>query len=192
MKVTGDFEELRRLRARIAQLQSAGFRRDVATVLGGAAKKLVQDQFNTSRDPYGAPWKPLAHKRRRGELASAKVLQNTGVMLTSLNYRVDPSGVRLSMPVSYAAVHQYGATIPARSNATGQVLHGRYLRNGQFRFSKKSKASVAMRGRPATFGQVTIPQRQIFPDAARGLPQPWLEAFNLDALGLIRRRLGGG
>lgn len=191
MQVTGDYAKLTRFRSNLQKVSSRGWTGELASRLGETSLKLVADEFRGERDPYGNAWRELANKRARGAKARAKILRDTGRMAASVNFAADATGFRIMIPVTYAPVHQYGATIPARSNAHGQQLRGRYTKNGQFRFVKKSaKTALLVRAKAATFGEVTIPQRQILPMASTGGLGPiWLRAYNTTAVDLLKRKL---
>lgn len=192
MGVTGDYAKLAKLRESLAKVSAAGLTTEMADVLGAASMKLVDDEFRAQRDPYGKSWEPLSRKYRRprGARARAKILRDTRAMAASVNYSVQGRGLRLNIPKVYAPVHQYGATIAARSNVRGQKLRGRYTKNGQFRFVKKGQAGILLNAKRATFGEVKIPQRQMLPMASTGGLGPfWLAKYNTEARALLKRRL---
>ena len=93
--------------------------RDVMAVIGADLMERVEEGFENEHDPYGQPWKPLAPatlKRRRAGGVGAKILQDTGVMRRSLNYRVaGRNAVAVGFSDKKALWHQDGTDrIPAR------------------------------------------------------------------------------
>lgn len=68
-------------------------------------------RFVTQSAPDGAPWKPSARARRQG----GQTLSDTGRLRRSITARVTPRGLQVGTNVAYAAPHQFGAEIPART-----------------------------------------------------------------------------
>ena len=106
-------DRLRRLERRVEDP------RDVMAVIGADLMERVEEGFENEHDPYGQPWKPLAPatlKRRRAGGVGAKILQDTGVMRRSLNYRVaGRNAVAVGFSDKKAPWHQDGTDrIPAR------------------------------------------------------------------------------
>ena len=104
---------LRRLERRVDDPHAA------LRVIGSDLMERVEEGFEYEHDPYGLPWKPLApatleHRRMHG--AGAKILQDTGDMRRSLNYRVvGRNAVAVGFADRKAAWHQEGTDrIPAR------------------------------------------------------------------------------
>lgn len=164
MPITGNFVALANLRTAVDEAERGALRPELAKVLGAAAIKLVADEFRSSEDPYGRPWKPLARERARNVRASrrrrarglesrggSKPLINTGRLKNAFNPQsvdTSPDGFTINIPVDYASYHQFGTS--------------------------------------------RIPQRQMLPMAATGGLGPiWTRAFQEEADKLIRRRFGG-
>lgn len=78
----------------------------------------VDDTFRKQEDPYGGRWAPLSAatikaKRKRGGIQ--KILQDTGRMRATANYRVQGSVLQVGLSDRKAAFHQYGTRrMPAR------------------------------------------------------------------------------
>jgi phage gpG-like protein len=162
MPVRGDIDGLRKLRDKIAQLTTAGFRQELAQVLAAAALKQVADEFRESRDPYGRPWAPLAWRK-------GLPLLLTGRMRNAVAVEPRANGFKLSIATVYAKVHQDGA----------RVRRGRLAAGFSGPASRSSRSRVGF-----------IPQRQMVPERSTGGLGPiWLAAFNREAESLIRRRL---
>jgi len=118
MAVRGDIDGLKKLADRVRQLTTAGFRTELAQVLGAAAKKQVADEFLQSRDPYGKPWEPLAWRK-------GKPLLDTGRMRNSVAVESRPNGFKLSIATVYAPIHQAGARVRAARVARSRGKVGR-------------------------------------------------------------------
>lgn len=88
----------------------------VLAVIAEDLKTFVDDRFETSTDPTGAPWDPLAPATvaaRRG--SSAKPLIDTGTLRNSITTEFDALSILLGTNVPYAGPHQFGtARIPMR------------------------------------------------------------------------------
>lgn len=160
------------LRKRMAGIAAPAFKLRMSQNLAEEARTQTSNGFQKQRDPYGKKWAPL--KYRKGD-----ILQLTGRMAASVATVAHTKGFRIDIPVTYAGPHQYGAKIAARSNVRAQVLRGNYTKRGRFRFAKKGKAALLVRAKRASFGEVTIPQRQMLPMASTGGLGPiWTRAFN--------------
>lgn len=78
----------------------------------------IDDTFRTESDPYGAKWAPLSAatiraKRRRGGIQ--KILQQTGRMRATANYRVIGAVLQIGLSDRKAVFHQMGTRrMPAR------------------------------------------------------------------------------
>lgn len=175
--ITGDFAQLANLRGAVARLQSSGFGFELSQVLGGTILKQLADEFRQSRDPYGRPWRPPL-------LRPGKPLLDTGRLRAAATSRMATSGslrsVVVHVPVVYAAVHQYGATIKPKNPS------------GLLTFKTKGGSSHGIRGRGGWYSlrQAVIPRRQIFPESdTGGLGPIWGKAFAREASALLRRRL---
>lgn len=90
----------------------------VMRVIAEDLKTFVDDRFDTSTDPKGLPWAPLAAstlaRRRNG---SAKPLVDTGVLRNSINARPGRRSVQIGTNVPYAGPHQFGSApkLPRRA-----------------------------------------------------------------------------
>lgn len=196
MGVTGDFAGLTDLRRRLGAISGGsggGFRRQVNQVCAEAALKVIDDTFTRGIDPYGNPWAPLTSR-------SGKPLLDKGVHLrNTLNPKVTSTGFVVSTPFKGAAVHQYGATIKAKTPA-GLLFR---VQTGT-RYTKKNAESYMGGGK--NFGkspflkkpkiikswvrvmQVTIPRRQYMPEGRLG-PR-WSGAIDAAADTAMRNAMG--
>lgn len=126
-------------------IQAGGELAPVLAAIGRQVKTNVQLGFVQGVDPYGRSWAPL--KVRQGQ-----PLRDTGRLMGSIDYRVEQAAVEIGTNVRYAPVHQFGATIRAKT-PRGLIfpVPGGYVRKRR----------------------VTIPARAFLP--TRGLPQSWRE-----------------
>lgn len=104
----GDTDELSRLRRGLVGLGNGGFRQTLA-IAAARAGGLVRNGFLNGTDPWGGAWLPTV----RG---NAPLRGPTGrLMAAAVKVRAVSVGLRVEIPLPYAAVHQYGgAHIPAR------------------------------------------------------------------------------
>lgn len=118
---------LRKLANLAGELEDA--RRDAYGAMEGAALKQAADRFRSGTDPNGTPWAPLASR-------DGQTLVDTGRLRASFATRTLSDGVEIGTNVSYAPVHQFGATIKPGT----QTMHMAKNKRGQSRFVKKSRA----------------------------------------------------
>lgn len=135
--------------------------REALDAVGRVVKSKVQLGFHNSTDPYGQPWAPL--KTRAGA-----PLRDKGHLMNSFDYRVEGNSVVIGTNLSYARVHQDGATIRPKGGGAKDRL--RFLVNGRPVFAK----------------EVTIPPREMLP--LNGLPQDWSDDIAGAMVDVIRRR----
>jgi phage virion morphogenesis protein len=125
--------------------------------------------FRGQRDPWGAPWEPLAastlRQRRRGKRAgSARILRDTGRLATSISYQLGTDGrsVDVGTNVEYAAIHQFGGEI--QRAASTRTLYFRQRKDGSVnnRFSRRSRANFAQDAQVGAYS-ITLPARPYLP-----------------------------
>lgn len=134
--VKSSFAALEGLQRRVGELVGPRFREELAMRLAGTAVKLLADEFNESRDPYGQPWKPVYRRRRRDRMARArrasrglpqradKPLVDTGRLRASAVARPSGTTVRVLLPVEYASYHQDGTPHIARRQIVPDAAGG--------------------------------------------------------------------
>lgn len=108
IKITGDEQVISGLRAATETLENPF---EMYTLIGAHLAQTTKERFDQGMDPDGNPWP-----------ASIRVLVNGGNTLVdsralrdSITYEADASGVEVGTNVIYAATHQFGATITAKS-----------------------------------------------------------------------------
>lgn len=162
IELTGDVQELEFIRRGLAKLSTAETRHDLAELIAQAAKDRVAMEFDEHVDPYGHPWKAL--RSRDGQ-----PLTDTERLANSFAFQAVGDTVRIGTNVAYAGVHQYGATITAKT--------------------KKGLRFRVGGARPRTSGQwvtkqaVTIPQRQMVPEGDLG--PVWTADFEAEANAIL-------
>lgn len=135
----------------------------MSQAMGAASLKLLADEFQTERDPYGRPWAPL-------KLRNGKILSATGRLRNSASLGLQPGGgFSISLTAAYAATHQYGATIrPRRARMLAWKVRG----SGKSYFAK----------------EVVIPKRQMIPEASTGGYGPiWAAALGRAGTAYVSR-----
>ena len=146
----------RQLKAAFNRLTNDVPSRDLMGEIGQEAASLVDLTFVESKDPWGRPWEPL--KFRDGQ-----PLLDTGTHLAStVNHKVDgDDSVTVGVAASFAATHQFGATIKPKS-AKRLVFQPRGFPH------------------PIFAKQVTIPARPFMPIREGGntdLPGDWRDSL---------------
>lgn len=184
MALSGDFSGLERWRRRVSSVARAGFRSELAQVLGATAMKQVADEFRQSRDPYGAPWAAL--RSRKG-----KPLLDTGRMAGSVNVQPQADGFLLNIPTSYAPVHQYGAQVAPHSRIGKRTLWHNPKTGRIVARTTRLKLVVESSFSRQTYGKgITIPRRQMVPERATGgLGSIWGRAFSRETSRFVRLRM---
>jgi phage virion morphogenesis protein len=100
------------VRARLGALQAAGG--DLAPVLDDIGAQLAQHvllRFEAGTGPGGTPWKPSARALAEG----GQTLLDSGRLRDSITHRVGGDTVEIGSDVVYAAIHQFGGTIRAKT-----------------------------------------------------------------------------
>lgn len=161
---TGDTMKLKSMVSGLSKLARPGWANRINKQLADEGVSLVQECFETSRDPHGRPWPKL-------QTRAGQPLLDTGRLRNSITRKeVNGGGFIIGTNVEYAAIHNYGGVIKAKN---APVLR---FRVGKQWVSKKS---------------VTIPRRQFLPDSGR-LSSTWEEAFVELAREFIERELREG
>jgi phage virion morphogenesis protein len=79
--------------------------------IGGALLTSTQLRFEREQGPDGNPWP----KSIRAALRGGKTLTDSGRLVQSLTFVADDSSVQVGTNAIYAAVHQFGAHIEAKT-----------------------------------------------------------------------------
>ena len=122
--------------AAFARLDAAGA--DLSPLmanLGAALLASTQQRFETETAPSGSPWP----QSLRAALDGGKTLRDSGRLYQSLTYQAGPRQVEIGSNVVYAAIHQLGGKVSAKS---AKAL--RFKVGGQF----VTKKSVTIPARP--------------------------------------------
>lgn len=184
MPITGNINGMKELADKIRVLTSAGFKTELAQVLGAAAVFQVAYEFRSSKDPYGNRWEPLRYRK-------GKPLLKTGRMSTAVTTSPTANGFRLRIATVYAPVHQYGGHVAPHSRIKPQVMWHNPKTGRLVARTTKLTLVHESTSKHRTYGKgITIPRRQMLPEADTGKLGPiWTKAFNVEAASLIRRRL---
>lgn len=87
---------------------------DLTAVMEDIGQQLVTSvlmRFETGRGPGGAPWAPSARAQAEG----GQTLVDTGRLRQSVTYLASAREVEVGTNVIYAAIHQFGGTIRAKT-----------------------------------------------------------------------------
>lgn len=87
--------------------------------LGASTIDLVNLGFHDSKDPYGSPWKKLAHPNEAG-----KPLRDKGLFQNSFSYKYGKNFMEVGTTACFAHIHQFGATITAKPGDAGSNACG--------------------------------------------------------------------
>jgi phage gpG-like protein len=72
----------------------------------------TQQRFADEQDPEGNPWPPSI----RALMFGGKTLTDQAILRNSITHNVFGDGVEVGSDLIYAAVHQFGATITAKTD----------------------------------------------------------------------------
>jgi phage gpG-like protein len=162
--------EASRLLGRLAGLSGdiRWFLKDIGDLVLNSSLKT----FETSHDPYGAPWQPLKSstvaKRRKGKGSGGhKILLDTGALRNSLHAKVEGDSVLIGTDRVYGPTHEFGATINRAPYSSWVRLRKNAAGRSVFAKDRHKKArTVRYTTGPYT---IKIPARPFLPDS-RGLP----------------------
>lgn len=180
--VYGDTKRLSGIFRGLAMMESPVFRVRLNRQLAEEARAQVVESFERGEDPYGRPWK----RAGRG----GQTLRDTGRLLSSIAPSwITHSGFRLSTNVKYAAIHQYGGIIKAKTPVglrfrmhTGTTVFG--VRGQRLKRQRQIYQWVRVM-------QVKIPRRSFIPIGGR-LGNRWTRAFRDVAVMVVEEAMGGG
>jgi phage virion morphogenesis protein len=81
--------------------------------VGASLVASTQRRFETGVGPDGSPWPPSI----RALAVGGKTLVDTARLMQSITFNASESGVEVGTNVLYAAIHQFGGTINAKTPA---------------------------------------------------------------------------
>jgi phage gpG-like protein len=178
--VYGDTKRLDGIFKGLGLIESPVFRAALNRQLAEEARAQVVESFERSEDPYGRPWKPSG----RG----GQTLRHTGRLLSSIAPSwISHSGFRLSTNVKYAAIHNYGGIIKAKTSKglRFQIRIGTTFIGAR---GKRLKRTLALK-RWVRLMQVRIPRRTFIPIDGR-LGKRWTRAFREVAVMVTEDAMG--
>ncbi len=108
IRIEGSDEANAALAATAARLDNP---RDLYDDIGLLLIASTQKRFETETDPQGSPW-PVS---LRVQMEGGKTLQDKGHLVNSIVREVHDSGVAVGTNVIYAAIHQHGGVIKAKT-----------------------------------------------------------------------------
>lgn len=123
--------------------------------IGAQLRQHVDKRFEDERGPGGMPWP----KSWRAREQNGQTLTDTARLRQSMTFRAGPQSVEVGTNVRYAAVHQFGATIRAKT-AKGLVFRIGGVRSGGRRNARGVLTGSRLSGGGwRRMQQVTIPAR---------------------------------
>lgn len=180
MGVSGDYDALHVLQERTSEARMRQMAPELAKQLGGAAIKLLADEFKQGRDPYGVAWL----KTRKGN----PPLRRSGRMAGSATTQPNGPSVKITIGTTYASYHQDGTRAHARKGGAIPVN-----KRGRFVSKRKLNEKAARQG-VRIFGAYTnggIPRRQMLPEQSTGgLGPVWSAAFRVEEREVVLRLFG--
>lgn len=112
LKVELETEALRAALDRVRRgLPAEGDMKPVMTVVGRVLLSAAQMRFRSMSGPDGKAWK----KSRRALEAGGQTLSLSALLRRSLTYEASRDGVAVGTNLAYAAIHQFGGIIRAKS-----------------------------------------------------------------------------
>ncbi len=109
--------------------------------VGGYLVVKTQNRFDTGTSPEGAKW-PASLRALNG---AGKTLIDSARLYQSITHNASATGVEVGTNVEYAAIHQFGGTIHAK---TSKGLNWSYSAKGANQKSWARKMSVTIPARP--------------------------------------------
>lgn len=84
---------------------------DLFNAIGVKMSASTQERFDTETDPEGNPWPASLRALTEG----GKTLTDTAQLARSITHEADRTGVDIGTNLIYAAIHQFGGTIRAKT-----------------------------------------------------------------------------
>jgi phage virion morphogenesis protein len=138
IRIDGDTEALAELKGIAARLDDATPMYDE---IGGYLVVATQARFEAEKGPAGNPWP----KSYRASAFGGKTLRDSGRLYQSFTHNPSKTGVAVGTNVLYAAIHQFGGTITAK---TPKGLNWQYRTAGGNKPKWARKQSVTLPSRP--------------------------------------------
>lgn len=91
----------------------ANLQSEVMAPIGAMMESTTLERFDTNVGPDGEPWDPSL----RAKLFGGRTLVDKGHLRDSIHYSVEDDAVEIGSAHVSAAVHQFGATIHAKTGA---------------------------------------------------------------------------
>ena len=112
LTLTYDDLGVRRAMDRLAGL-GARLKPEVMEPIGATLEATTLERFDTGTGPDGQAWEPSL----RALITGGKTLVHTGILRDSIHYVADDDSVEIGSADIRAPVHQFGATIHAKTSA---------------------------------------------------------------------------
>lgn len=138
IRIDGTTEALRDLSAIAARLDD---QRPMWDEIGASLELSTSERFQQGRGPDGVMWPRSWRARETG----GQTLVDSGRLRQSITHNVIGNGVEVGSNVDYAASHQFGVTIRAK---TSKGLRFKFSKSGANRPSWATKMQVTLPPRP--------------------------------------------
>lgn len=122
--VQGEFDSFQSAMQRLSRAEM----KELNRALGEAVRSGTIDRFENSEDPEGNRWQNSIRVNAQG----GKTLAQTARLRNSISVLASHKGFAVGTNVKYAAIHQFGGTIRART-ARGLIfrINGRFVRKDE-------------------------------------------------------------
>lgn len=107
IKITGDFEKFNKQLSKLTNFNFTGLHKEIGEFILESTK----DRFKDEKGSDGKTWKPSYRAKSSG----GKTLTDNATLKNSLHYKATSKKVDVGTNIIYAAVHQQGKTIKAKS-----------------------------------------------------------------------------
>lgn len=108
--------------------------------IGAQLRQHVDKRFEDERGPGGLPWP----KSWRAREQNGQTLSDSGDLRKNMTFRAGPQSVEIGTNTPYAPVHQFGATIRAKT-AKGLVFRAGRTRGGKPGFRRMQQVTIPAR-----------------------------------------------
>lgn len=185
--VTGDFEALGRLKAKLRTVGDSPTKRAIMGELKDDSVGLVRKGYQAQRSPYGVAWAPATS-------TSGPLLQKSGKLLGSIGGKASTDSFTLRARMRYGWYHQHGAAVRGRKRrvtVSGPIQ--RKTVSGPLQKGRRKRKTVAVgrRRRITVKGDVKgfLPARPFLP-VAWEFPPPWIPVYKSATSRILMRHFG--
>lgn len=185
--VTGDFEALGRLKAKLRTVGDAPTRRAIMGELKDDSVGLVRKGYQEQRSPYGTKWTPAT-------TTSGQLLYKSGQLFGSISGKATTDSFTLRARKRYGWYHQHGAAVRGRKRrvaVSGPIQRKPMIGPLPKGRRKRKTYAVGRRKRVTVKGDVKgfLPARPFLP-VAWEFPPPWIPVYKSATSRILLRHFG--